>query len=519
MSETQQKTKSEELRNAAVASGPVVGEVSSDPQYSAVLERRLRELSVSPDSEKAKDEALGAVSVAYAIKYLKENAKTIGDSATDRKSKVKELITERLNALREKKETILNSILQQVKPLETVWRGLSLAYRNSMNAEGKGAKFFLVSASKEALIEESELSKGVSGTDQRRKQPLIETLLRDGADRFGASPYSLVVLPFQIEAEDANFFRGLGRLGRRYRSPIISSLGPSLLRLERFPVSGDQIKGALEDSKNTDWKSLVSAENSEDAESLSYLSLVTPRIAGRLPYQFQRELKEMQGDDTLYREGVVWVPAAYAFAGKIDNLGGRSVHLMPAGKSFGRVELEFTVGSDNKRYATIPRDKAPRHFPLEADLLISNADGLWESGLITVVRWDDTGAVNFYGDPTLLTDRSRLEDGEAMVSLGVRLTHDHILHYCNRYLYSKIGEPVTDDLANKVASDLKSFLNRNSGNAVDRPLKDGGFEVSARVNPDNAAELLVEISIDVKQGLRKVQVSMKVKKDGLEEIK
>lgn len=475
-------------------------------------ESAVVEIERDPANTRHQSTAVEMTRLAAGIKAVRAFRPALqGLSRDEALQKLKALIEAQKVQVQRQKEAILGSVLAQVKPLEATWRGLEMAYKNSIGEGSKSAKFFLVNASKDTLQREFDIAPTVKSPDERKRMPLVEHLLRDKGDRFGGNPYCLVILPAAIEAEDVDFYRGLGKIGRRYRCPIVGTFGASLAMQEagKLPVAGDQILGGLKDQKNQAWKRLIDAPTPEEAEELSYLCLILPSIAARRPYVFQRDLPSSRAtDDALHRDASVWVSPAYAFAGKIESLGkDYSVHLMPAGKLYGRIGLAPALKPANERFAAIQATEAGLQYPLESDLYRSNANAFWANGLITVVKWMDTGAINIYGDATLLTSPDTIKSGEVMKSLGVRLVHDHILHYCNRYLYELVGAPVDENLRLKTETDLKNFLRQNTGQAIDRPLED--YSVAVEKSGD---ELLAVIEIQVKESLRKVTVRLRVRR-------
>jgi predicted component of type VI protein secretion system len=513
----------EKAKTYVTTQGDKLGKLLGDNDIPDDLEKAIRATEKLPRAEKGKEApqpapavAAPTLAVAEALKFLQAQAgKLKADKPEDFAAKAEAAINERLAAIRRQKEDILQGVLEQTRGFEATWRGLRLAYENSLGGDSTAAKFYLVSMSKDKLIEEADKAKEVVSDDERQRHTLIEALLRDKSDRFGGTPFSLVILPFSIESRDIDFFRNLGQVGRRWRCPVVANLGPSLLKEKAFPISGTKIAGRLKDDKNQKWQQLVAADNPVEAEALTYLALLAPRVAVRTPYEFQRDLGKYKKDAAgVYRDCTVFAPASYAFAGKIDQLGSDyGVHLMPAGKSYGKLLIPKQGKVANDRYKTIAEaEDVPTQYPLESDLYKSDANDLWAHGVLPVVKWEDTGTLNIYGDATLLTNPDKLKEGEPMTSLGVRLTHDHVLHYCNRYLYGLIGDIGIEDVQAKAKRDLTAFLLRNKGEHKQRPLSD--FSVKVEVPPGRTDELVASIELEVKKALRKVTVNLKIRKDG-----
>jgi type VI secretion system protein ImpC len=363
------------------------------------------------------------------------------DTATlilQRIAEIDELISEQLNEIMHHPD---------FQALEAAWRGLDFLVKNTET--GAQLKLRVLNVGK------AELLKDLEKAPEFDQSTLFKKVYEEEYGTFGGYPFSLIVGDYYFgrAPQEMALLEKISNVAAAAHAPFIAGASPKLFNFNSFTEIGvpRDLTKIFESAELVKWRSFRESEDSR------YVSLVLPRVLGRLPY----------GPDTVPVEGVnfvedtdgtdhsryLWMNAAYAMAQRITNA--FALHSWTAAirgvEGGGLVE-----GLPAHTFRTQEGDIAIK-CPTEVAITDRREKEFSDLGFITLCYAKGTDKAAFFGGQTANKPKKyntafANANAELSAKLPYILAASRFAHYVKVIMRDKLGTFMT-------ASNVATFLN------------------------------------------------------------
>jgi len=291
-------------KKSAKAEEPKVDEAKAATGLS-LIERIIDHGRLAPDdSQRPYARDLIGEFVGQILAEEKTLSKDAATLLAERIAEIDDLISDQLN------EIMHHPDFQEV---EATWRGLNYLVMNSET----GAQLKL----RVLNVKKAELLKDLEKAPEFDQSTLFKKVYEEEYGTLGGMPYSLIVgdYYFSRHPQDMALLEKISNVAAGAHAPFIAAASPKLFNFGTFAEIGvpRDLTKIFESAELVKWRSF------RDSEDSRYVSLVLPRVLGRLPY----------GPDTVPCEGVnfveatdgtdhskyLWMNGVYALAQRITN--------------------------------------------------------------------------------------------------------------------------------------------------------------------------------------------------------
>ena len=377
----------------------------------------------------------------FVAQVLAEEKTLSKDSAT--------LIQERIAEIDQLISDQLNEIMHHAdfQAMEGAWRGLEYLVRNTET--GAQLKLRVMNVGK------AELLKDLEKAPEFDQSTLFKKIYEEEYGTFGGYPFSLIVgdYYFSRHPQEMALLEKISNVAAAAHAPFIAGASPRLFNFNSFTEVGvpRDLTKIFESAELVKWRSFRESEDSR------YVTLVLPRVLGRLPY----------GPDTVPVEGInfvedtdgtdhsryLWMNASYALAQRITNA--FSLHNWTAAirgvEGGGLVE-----GLPAHTFRTQEGDIAIK-CPTEVAITDRREKEFSDLGFIALCYAKGTDKAAFFGGQTANRPRKyntsfANANAELSAKLPYILAASRFAHYIKVIMRDKLGTFMT-------AANVATFLN------------------------------------------------------------
>ncbi len=336
----------------------------------------------------------------------------------------------------------LNNILHDsnFQKLEGSWRGLAYVLNNSVITDNMRIKVLNVSM--------DELFNDLTKSMEFDQSLLFKKVYEAEYGTFGGNPYTCMMLDYYIgkNSRDFTIVKKITEVMAASHCPLFTGVDPSLFSLKSFA----NINEPYSMSKIFDGIDLAEYKSFRETPDAKYLSLLLPRVMGRIPYntlinpvKFLNFIEEVSPENEKHYS---WMNAAYVYMTQIATSYGLYGW-------FGSITGAENGGRVNNLPLYIYKDKNGESIgkcPTEAAITDRREKELSDLGFISLCNAKDENYGVFFGSnnaykPPIFSKETANANSDLTTKTPFMLNTSRFAHYLKCMMRDKVGSFVNKD--------------------------------------------------------------------------